>query len=92
MMNMQPHLLKDGNTFEIAVDNNIVEKYMLQLAPQIENHLRERLHNRKIQMTVRISRADEKVRAYSHVEKFQVMSKKNPALLKLKEELGLELS
>ena len=92
MMNMSPKLLDDQTTFEVAVDNEMVQKYMQQLAPQIENHLREQLHNRKIRMTVRISAADENIRAYSHVERFQMMSKKNPNLLKLKEEFGLELS
>ena len=92
MMNMSPKLLDDQTTFEVAVDNEMVQKYMLQLAPQIENHLREQLHNRKIKMTVRVSAADENIRAYSHVERFQMMSKKNPNLLKLKEEFGLELS
>ena len=92
MMNMSPKLLDDQTTFEVAVDNEMVQKYMQQLAPQIENHLREQLHNRKIRMSVRVSAADENIRAYSHVERFQMMSKKNPNLLKLKEEFGLELS
>ncbi|WP_300790265.1 DNA polymerase III subunit gamma/tau [uncultured Bacteroides sp.] len=92
MMNMSPKLLDDQTTFEVAVDNEMVQKYMQQLAPQIENHLIEQLHNRKIRMTVRVSAADENIRAYSHVERFQMMSKKNPNLLKLKEEFGLELS
>ena len=91
MMNMHPKLLND-TTFEVVVDNDMVEKYIVQLVPSIQNHLRERLHNRKITMTVRVSEATENVRAYSHVERFQMMSKKNPNLLKLKEELGLELS
>lgn len=91
MMNMHPHLLND-TTFEVCVDNDMVEKYIMQLVPAIQNHLRERLHNRKITMTVRVSAPTENVRAYSHVERFQMMSKKNPNLLKLKEELGLELS
>ena len=92
MMNMSPKLLDDQTTFEVVVDNEMVQKYMQQLAPQIENHLREQLHNRKIRMSVRVSAADENIRAYSHVERFQMMSKKNPNLLKLKEEFGLELS
>ena len=29
-------------------------------------------------MTTRVSEANENVRAYSHVERFQMMSKKNP--------------
>lgn len=92
MMNMKPLLQDDKSTFEVVVDNEIVQKYMQQLAPQIENHLRTQLHNHKITMTVRVSAANENVRAYSHVERFQMMSKKNPGLLKLKEALGLELS
>ena len=43
-------------------------------------------------MTVRVSKENENVRAYSHVERFQMMSKENPKVLKLKEEFGLELS
>lgn len=92
MMNMHPHLLADQQTFEVAVDNDMVQKYMQQLAPKIEAHLQKKLHNRKIRMTTRVSEANENVRAYSHVERFQMMSKKNPSLLKLKEALGLELS
>lgn len=92
MMNIQPHLLADKKTFEVVVDNELAQKYMQQLAPQIEAHLRQQLHNRQIKMTTRVSEANENIRAYSHVERFQMMSKKNPDLLKLKEAFGLELS
>ena len=51
----------------------------------------ERLHNRHLQMTVRVSEANEHIRAYSQVERFQLMSQKNPHLMKLKEAFGLEL-
>ena len=91
MMNMSPKLL-DDTTFEVGVDNGMVEKYMNQLLPAIQAHLRERLHNRKITMKVRVFEAKEVVRAYSPVERFQLMSKKNPKLMKLKEIFGLELS
>ena len=91
MMNIAPKLLND-TIFEVGVDNNMVEKYMNQLLPRIQAYLRDRLHNRKITMTVRVLEAKEVVRAYSHVERFQLMSKKNPKLLKLKEVFGLELA
>ena len=91
MMNIAPKLLND-TTFEVGVDNNMVEQYMNQLLPRIQAYLRDRLHNRKITMTVRVLEAKEVVRAYSHVERFQLMSKKNPKLLKLKEVFGLELA
>ena len=91
MMNIQPKLLND-TTFEVGVDNEMVEKHMTRLAPAIQNYLRDRLHNRKITMTVRVFEAKEVIRAYSPVERFQLMTKKNPKLMKLKEVFGLELS
>ena len=91
MMNMSPKLL-DDTTFEVGVDNGMVEKYMNQLLPAIQNHLRERLHNRKITIKIRVFEAEEVIRAYSPVERFQLMIKKNPKLMKLKEVFGLELS
>lgn len=90
MMNMTPKLLND-TTFEVAVDNEMVEKFMMNLIPQIQNHLRSKLHNSKITMTVRVSEPTENIRAYSKVEQFQMMNQKNPNLAKLKEEFGLEL-
>lgn len=91
MMNLHPRLLND-TTFEVAVDNEMVEKFFIQLIPAIEKHLREQLHNRKITMQVRVSAPTENVRAYSAVERFQLMSQKNPYLLKLQKALGLELA
>ena len=91
MLNIKPKLIGD-TTFEVGVDNNMVEKYMLQLRPRIESHLREHLHNRKITMTIRVLEAKEVVRAYSPVERFMLMSKKNPKLMKMREMFGLELS
>ena len=90
MMNITPKLISN-TTFEVGVDNNMVEKYMLQLLPSIQSYLREQLHNRKITMTVRVFEAREVVRAYSHVERFMLMSQKNPKLIKLREVFGLEL-
>ena len=91
MMNMSPKLLND-TTFEVGVDNEMVEKYMMKLSPIIQAYLQEKLHNRKITMTTRIFETKETVRAYNNVERFQLMSKKNPKLLKLKEIFGLEFS
>ena len=91
MMNITPKLLK-GCEFEIIVDNEIVEKYMLQLQTDIQDYLRDKLHNRKITMIVRVSAPNEVVKAYSQTDKFKLMSQRNPKLLKLKEVFGLELS
>ena len=91
MMNMSPRLLND-TTFEILVDNEMVESYMQKLLPQIQGYLREQLHNQKITMTVRVSAQNEVVRAYSQTERFVLMCKRNPKLLRLKEVFGLEFN
>lgn len=91
MMNIMPKLLNDKD-FEIVVDNEMVEKYMQQLLPDIQNYLREQLHNRKITMSIRVSAQHETVRAYSQSERLVLMSQRNPKLLKLKEIFGLELN
>ena len=90
MQNMHLNLLND-TTFEAVVDNEIVAKEFTGMIPVIQDYLRNRLKNRKDTMTVRISAPTEKVRAYGRVEKFQMMSQKNQALLQLKDEFGLEL-
>ncbi len=92
MMNMHPRLLDDKTTFEVLVDNSLVQREMQRLEPQIVAYLCQQLHNRKVKMAIRVSENNENIRAYSHVERFQMMSKKNPALIKLKETFGLELS
>lgn len=90
MQNMHLNLLND-TTFEAVVDNEIVAKEFSGMIPVIQDYLRNRLKNRKVTMTVRISAPTEKVRAYGRVEKFQMMAQKNQALLQLKDEFGLEL-
>lgn len=90
MKNMRPQLLND-TTFEVTVENELVVKTMQAMAPQIIEHMRTQLHNSKIEMKVRAIEASEAKRAYSRVEQFQMMIKKNPALQKMKEALGLEL-
>lgn len=90
MMNMSLKLL-DATTFEAVVDNELVEKYFRNLTGPVQDYLREKLRNSKISMQIRVSEATETVRAYSRVERFQMLSRKNPDLLNLKEEFGLEL-
>lgn len=88
---MRPKLLKD-ETFEVVVDNEQVKLYMERIAPRVESHLRKQLHNRKIAMTVRIAEQTDATRIYSKPQQLQAMTQKNPALQKLTEVFGLELT
>ena len=88
---LRPVLLNNSTTFEIVVDNEIAAKDFTALIPELQDYLRGRLKNSKVVMTVRVSAPTETVRAVGRVEKFQMMSQKNQALMQLKEEFGLEL-
>ncbi|MBR3896734.1 MAG: DNA polymerase III subunit gamma/tau [Bacteroidaceae bacterium] len=91
MKNMRPKLLND-TTFEVVVDNELVNKKMQSMASKIVQHMRTQLHNSKIEMTVRIMAPNEAKRAYGIVEQYQIMSTKNPVLQKFKETFNLELN
>lgn len=88
---IRPKLIQDA-TFEIVVDNEQVKVYMTKIAPRIEAHMRKQLHNRKITMNVRIAEQTEMTRIYTKPQQLQAMTQKNPALLKLTEVFGLELT
>ena len=92
MMNMNPSLQKDGTTFLVAVDNDMVLKFMEGLSQRIEAYLQHILHNRKIKMKLVVEEVQDEKRAYSHVERFQQMIEKNPKLTLLQEALDLELA
>ena len=91
MQNMRLTLL-DATTFEAVVDNPIVAKEFTTRAPEIQDYLRTRLKNSKVTMSVRVSAPEEKVRAYSRTEQFQLMMEKNRALKELQDEFGLEFA
>ena len=91
MQVLRPVLLNNSTTFEIVVDNEIAAKDFTALIPELQDYLRGRLQHSKVVMTVRVSAPTETVRAVGRVEKFQMMSQKNQALMQLKEEFGLEL-
>lgn len=91
MQVLRPVLLNNSTTFEIVVDNDMAARDFTALIPELQNYLRGRLKNSKVVMTVRVSEAKETIRAVGRVEKFQMMAKKNQALMQLKEEFGLEL-
>jgi DNA polymerase-3 subunit gamma/tau len=91
MQMIRPSLMKDGHTFEVLVDNELSAKDFNTMAPHIIAFLRKSLQNRLVTMVVRVSAPSETIRVVGRVEKFQLMAKKNPSLMRLKDVLGLEL-
>lgn len=82
--------LVDSTTIEIVVDNDVSAKDFIELFPELQGYLRQRLKNRKATLTVRVSAAEETSRPVNRAEKFQMMAEKNNTLLLLKDEFGLE--
>ncbi|WP_321332708.1 DNA polymerase III subunit gamma/tau [uncultured Bacteroides sp.] len=80
----------DDTVYEIVVDNEYPAKDFVAIMPDIQSYLRKQLKNTQITISVRISEANENIRAFGKVEKFQMMVQKNSALMTLKEEFGLE--
>ncbi|KAA6336312.1 DNA polymerase III subunit tau [termite gut metagenome] len=91
MQNTRVTLL-DETTFEMLIDNEIIAKEFIALIPELQNYLRVYLKNKDVKMTVRVSEPMENIRPASRAEKYQLMAKKNNALITLKEEFGLEFN
>jgi DNA polymerase-3 subunit gamma/tau len=91
-MEIQRPTLIDDTTFEVLVDNDMAANDFLAVKADIEAYIRQQLRNGKVTMSVRVSEAKEVIRAYSPVEKYQLLSERNPALIQLKEDFGLELA
>ncbi|HRH37382.1 MAG TPA: DNA polymerase III subunit gamma/tau [Flavobacteriales bacterium] len=73
-----------------AIVNDVQEKYMREEKPMLLSHLRRQLADPALQLEV--IKAEVVVRPrYTKQDKFNLMAEKNPALLKLREALDLDL-
>jgi len=91
MKNMNPKIIQDS-VIEIVIDNDYVMKDMEKIRNQITNTLCQSLQNGSIKINFRLAKSDEMHKAFTRAEQFMEMGKKNSALLKLKDILGLELA
>lgn len=91
MKNMSPHITAAPNV-EVVVDNQIIMEQMQPIKGSIVNTLRLYLHNSGINLSMRIAERQEQAKVLTRREQYEEMSKKNPALEKLRVLLGLELA
>lgn len=91
MKNITPHLL-DMPHVEVLADNQIILEQLNVIKGSITNTLKRDLKNTSIEVTIRLAEQHEKVRILSDAEVFEQMNEKNPAVGKLREIFGLELS
>lgn len=81
------------NTPTIIIElNNEVQKEMLTSIKQdMLDEIRLMLKNKQAQLEIKVSSAVENLKAYKPMDKFKLMSEKNPMLLELKKRFDLEV-
>lgn len=88
---LKREFILDGTTFKLQLDNQIQMDTLTQLKQDLATFLRQRLRNVSIQITAEIVETTTERRPYTAQEKFEYLANKNPALLELRDRLGLEL-
>ncbi len=78
------------SAISFAIVNEVQEKYMREEKPVLLSHLRRELNDPALQLEVVKEEVVARPR-YTKLDKFTILAEKNPALLKLREELDLDL-
>ena len=77
--------------FEVTVNTDINKEYLDNNLRSILDWLQDKLQNDFIEMKIVISKVVVNQKAFTSQEIFQEMAEQNPALSKLRDELGLEI-
>lgn len=83
-------VLKDKYEIEYKADSAIISKDILSVTALLE-FLKRELNNNQITLTPVTPSKTEQKKSYTDREKFEEMSKKHPGILKLKDQLNLEI-
>lgn len=81
----------DGTTIHLEVDNEIqTELLTTVLRTEVLNYLRQKLSNSSLHIEVVVMKEEKVKKIYTQADKFNYLATKNPALLELKNTLGLD--
>lgn len=78
--------------FEVEVNTEINKEYLTNSSLSILSFLRSKVKNDDLTMTIKIAEGNAIKKPLTSREIFDEMAKKNPSLLKLSDEFGLELN
>ncbi len=82
--------VKEDFKVEFKIDNKIIANDKINIA-ELQSHLKQELNNYSLSITPVVVEAQEQKTAYTDKEKFEIMVKKNPNILSLKQKLDLEI-
>ncbi len=91
LKNITPHIA-DYPNIEAVIDNEILLQQTRDIKGKITATMRKTLGNSKIEITLRLADPDTTRRAYTKRELFDDLRRRNPAIEKLRNALGLELA
>ena len=91
MKNMNPVITEFPNV-EVVADNELIKQEMEAIGKNITKTLQIYLHNEKVTLSIRVRKQEEKVKVLTRREQFELMSKQNPAVEKLRQAFDLELA
>ena len=91
MKNMNP-VITAFPQIEVVVDNELIKQEMEDFKGRIVKTLQNALHNISIALDIRIAEKQERVVTLTRREQFDLMSKENPAVDKLRQAFELELA
>lgn len=86
-----PERLPGTFNFELKISNSMQEKELTAFKRDILSHLRAELKNNRVDMILRMNEVEEARKLLTPEEKYKQMAQKNPALIKLRTELGFEI-
>jgi DNA polymerase-3 subunit gamma/tau len=91
MKNMNP-VITEFPMVEVIVDNALIKQEMEDFKGRIVKTLQHALHNNVITLDIRIAEQQERMIILTRREQFELMSKENPAVDKLRQAFDLELA
>ena len=91
MKNMNPVIIELPR-IEVTVDNALIKQEMDDFRGRIVNTLKQSLQNANITLDIRVAEHQEQAKILSRREQFELMSKENPAVEKLRQAFDLELA
>ncbi len=84
--------ISNGCVLEFILNNKVQEEVFNEEKSNILGFLKKSLFNNSIQFNIKIKELEkQEIKAYTPEDKFKEMAEKNPALLKMKDQFGLEL-
>ena len=84
--------LSTGYALELTLNNKVQEEVFTEEKSNILGFLKQSLINNSIQFSIKIEELKkQEIKAYTPEDKFKEMAEKNPTLLKMREQFGLEL-